>query len=400
MAETDLLKVPNFFKYTVDPATGKLIRYWYDSTVPEWKVVDQMDLTEQAYETDLHVKKSTPGIRLHGEESGGEDWTIRENAGFLELYDNIAGVLEDEWLFNQSFRIEKDLPYIRLKDTQSGGQDWSIRSNVGKVELYDHAALALASEWALDQPIFIEKASPYLRLKGTESGGVDSRIIEDAGDLKIQYWDGTSWVNKLVLDLATGNLESIGKVTQGTFSIEGSTPYLELIGTETGAITTRLRENAGVVEFVGTSGARQAVLPYDNLIANTIQFIIDVPILGGAAQNVAADAVGTSEFAHTTTKVTSEAVKHLKSAQLVVDYDWAATANGYIELYDRTTGTVLAQSAAKSGGESAEWEGISVTGIITAGNEMCVRVDITTAGAAGETVTLYRAILRLICGVS
>jgi len=185
--------------------------------------------------------------------------------------------------------------------------------------------------------------------------------------------------------------------------IKKDTPGVKFEGTETGGIASILRENAGVMEFVDpTTLARQKVLPYDNLEDNTLRSIIDIPILGGAAQSVAADAVGTPEFNHTTFKVPAEALRHAKSAALILDHAWAATAGGTLQLYDRTAGAVVAESSpAFTGGEASEWLEITVDpATITADNELCIRANVTTAGAAGETATLYRAILRIKWGAS
>jgi len=140
-------------------------------------------------------------------------------------------------------------------------------------------------------------------------------------------------------------------------------------------------------------------IPYGSLKVDTIQLTVDIPILGGAAQSVAADVVGTPEFARTTVKLDSEVLKHLKSAKVIIDFAWAATADGTIQLYDRTAGAVRGETATLVGGESSEWSEFSVTGLV-AGNEMCIRANVTVAGAAGEVVSLYRVILRLILGVS
>jgi hypothetical protein len=82
-----------------------------------------------------------------------------------------------------------------------------------------------------------------------------------------------------------------------------------------------------------------------------------------------------------------------------VDYAWADTADGTIQLYDSTAAAVRGESSAKTGGESSPWESISVSGLV-AGNTMVVRANITVAGNTGETVSLYRAILRLVLGIS
>jgi len=92
-------------------------------------------------------------------------------------------------------------------------------------------------------------------------------------------------------------------------------------------------------------------------------------------------------------------LKHLKSAVIVINYDWAPTADGVFQLYDSTAGVVRGSSTTKTGGESAAWETFSVTGLVE-GNTYWLRANITVAGAAGETVTVYRAYLMLTLGVS
>jgi len=140
-------------------------------------------------------------------------------------------------------------------------------------------------------------------------------------------------------------------------------------------------------------------IEYTKLADNTIQFSVDIPILGGASQTVAADAVGTPAFPHTTFRITTEVLRHLVSAALILDYAWAPTADGTFELYDKTAAEVRGSSSAKTGGETSEWEAFTVIGLDAAG-EHVVRAKITTAGAAGEVVTIYRAILRLTCRIS
>jgi len=143
-----------------------------------------------------------------------------------------------------------------------------------------------------------------------------------------------------------------------------------------------------------------ATLVYGKIAANEIQVTVDIPILvsitGGS---VAADAVGTPAFAHTIFKLDTETIKHLKSANVCIDHAWAATADGKFQLYDVTAAAVRGESSANTGGETSSWESFSVSGLV-AGNIHRIRVNITVAGAAGETVKLFRAILRLKLGVS
>jgi hypothetical protein len=148
------------------------------------------------------------------------------------------------------------------------------------------------------------------------------------------------------------------------------------------------------------SFAEKRLVRKEDVVANEIQFIIDVPILlSGTSVTVAADSTGAKNFGHSQFTIPAEAIKHLKSASLIVDYAWADTADGTIQLYDVTAAAVRGESSAKSGGESSLWETISVSGLV-AGNTMVVRANITVAGATGETVALFRAILRLVCGIS
>jgi hypothetical protein len=166
------------------------------------------------------------------------------------------------------------------------------------------------------------------------------------------------------------------------------------VSLNTGIVIERHRDRHKSIGLDPASG-----LAYTQLGANQIQLIVDIPILGGAGQSVAADSTGAKNFAHTRFSVPTEALKHVKSALLIIDYAWAATADGTIQLYDTVAGAVRGESSAKAGGESSESESFSVSGLV-AGNAMVIRANITVAGAADEVVTLYRAVLRLILGVS
>jgi len=141
------------------------------------------------------------------------------------------------------------------------------------------------------------------------------------------------------------------------------------------------------------------VVTSPKLATDTIQIVIPLTKLGGAAQSVAADAVGTPVFAHTRVVLPTNILKHLKSAKVAIDYAWAATADGTIQLYDETAAAVRGETSAKTGGESSEWEEFTVTGLVE-GNTLVIRANVTVAGAAGETSTLYRAFLILTLGVS
>jgi len=116
-------------------------------------------------------------------------------------------------------------------------------------------------------------------------------------------------------------------------------------------------------------------------------------------KSVAADTTGVKGFDWSDLKLPAGSLKHLKSAEAVIAYSWAATADGTIQLYDADAGAIRGESTTKTGGEFVAWETFKVTGLVE-GNAMYFRANITVAGAAGETVTLIKAYLLLTLGVS
>jgi len=140
-------------------------------------------------------------------------------------------------------------------------------------------------------------------------------------------------------------------------------------------------------------------ISYGKLGEKEIQVVLEVPLLV-SSQSVAADAVGTPAFPQSAQALRAEHLKHLKSAQVLLDFAWAATADGTIQLYDETAGAVLAETSTFTGGETDDDLMIDVTGTLVAGNRIVMRGNITVAGAAGETSTLNRSILKLVLGIS
>jgi len=177
--------------------------------------------------------------------------------------------------------------------------------------------------------------------------------------------------------------------------IDAAVKTAKIASAPDGVSTAKINDGA-----VTNPKVADTTLVYGKIAANEIQVTVDIPILvsitGGS---VAADAVGTPAFAHTIFKLDTETIKHLKSANVCIDHAWAATADGKFQLYDVTAAAVRGESSANTGGETSSWESFSVSGLV-AGNIHRIRVNITVAGAAGETVKLFRAILRLKLGVS
>jgi len=130
-----------------------------------------------------------------------------------------------------------------------------------------------------------------------------------------------------------------------------------------------------------------------------VKFVQDLCMLGGAVLEVAADVVAAPTLPKTTVKLVDEHLAHLDSAKFISHYEWAATADGYIELYDVTEAKVLAKTSLLVGGETETWDVADVTEQLKAGNQLRVRVNVTVAGATGEVVKIYRAYLRLICKI-
>jgi len=139
-------------------------------------------------------------------------------------------------------------------------------------------------------------------------------------------------------------------------------------------------------------------IPYGDLKTNAIQLVIPV-MMTAEPRTVAADSTGIKDVFTTRFVPITGMLKHLKSAIVSVAYTWAATADGTIQLYDYTAGVVRGESTTKTGGEATTWETFTVTGLVE-NNHYWIRVNITAAGAAGETVTIHKAYLLLTLGVS
>jgi len=139
-------------------------------------------------------------------------------------------------------------------------------------------------------------------------------------------------------------------------------------------------------------------IPYGDIKSNAIQIVIPIMVTS-EPKSVAADSVGLVDFAWTEFRPPTNTFKHLKSAEAAIAYSWAATADGTIQLYDTVTGATRGESTTKTGGEITGWETFGVTGLVE-GNTLKFRVNVTVAGAAGETVVLEKAYLILTLGVS
>jgi len=130
-----------------------------------------------------------------------------------------------------------------------------------------------------------------------------------------------------------------------------------------------------------------------------VKFVQDLCMLGGATISATADVVGTTDFPKTSVKLVNEHLAHLVDTKFIVHYEWAPTADGYVELYDLTAGKVLAKTPLLTGGEINIGDEVNIAEPLIAGNELRVMINVTVAGAAGEVVKTHRAYLRLICKI-
>ena len=143
-------------------------------------------------------------------------------------------------------------------------------------------------------------------------------------------------------------------------------------------------------------------IQYTDLASKTIEMWIPITLIG-SDQSVAADSTGDKLISHSGFDFNNFAniVKHVKAAKFAFDYTWADTADGTIRLKDIRNGTVVAESSTKTGGESSVWEVVDCDiSKLVSDASLYVYVNISSAGASGETVTVRRAYLVLKIEIS
>jgi len=141
-------------------------------------------------------------------------------------------------------------------------------------------------------------------------------------------------------------------------------------------------------------------IPSAKLRSNEIKIVEEFDMIS-SSQSVVADAVGTPTFAHSAQILRSETVEKVKAGEALIDYEWATTADGSIEVYDETAGNVLGAITGLVGGETDDDAIVEIdTTLLVAGNRIVVRANVTVAGDTGETATLHRVKLRIVRGYS
>ena len=101
-----VLQLSDVLVLVFDTSTNKYTIKWYNSSTASWEDVVQFDGANKQFTLiptmvqTPQVEESTPGIRLTGTETNGEDLTIRENAGKIEVFDNASAAVIGQLPYN------------------------------------------------------------------------------------------------------------------------------------------------------------------------------------------------------------------------------------------------------------------------------------------------------------
>lgn len=115
-----VLQLSDVLVLVFDTSTNEYTIKWYNSSTSTWENVIQYNGANKQFTLiptmvqTPQVEESTPGIRLTGTETNGEDLTIRENAGKIEVYDNASAAVIGQLPYNLV------LPIPILTDAISG----------------------------------------------------------------------------------------------------------------------------------------------------------------------------------------------------------------------------------------------------------------------------------------
>lgn len=209
----------------------------------------------------------TNKVRLRQDTAAGKVYLEKfENGAWVPKATFVDYATEQQEIFGDLL-LEKNTPAVILSDTATGGvklriynaggdliiQYWNGSDWVDKLRI-DASTGSVELIGTIVQDIQLNKATPAVQLTGTENGAASVRIVESAGKCIIQHWNGTAWVDKLRIDAASGNVEVLGTITQDV-RLNKATPALRLTGTETGAKDLSIRENAGKTEIYDNQAA-------------------------------------------------------------------------------------------------------------------------------------------------
>ncbi len=115
-----VLQLSDVLVLVFDTSTNKYTIKWYNSATGAWDDVVQYDGANKQFTLiptmvqTPEIEENTPGIRLKGTETNGQDLTIRENTGKIEVYDNVAASVIGQLPYNLV------LPIPLLTDAISG----------------------------------------------------------------------------------------------------------------------------------------------------------------------------------------------------------------------------------------------------------------------------------------
>lgn len=103
----------------------------------------------------------------------------------------------------QSAQIIGETPGLRLVGTETDGEDLTLRENAGQIELYDETAGSVAATWDLNPQLESESIvaldASITELRGGTSGnrpaaGTSGRIFFERDTRRVLYDDGASWL--------------------------------------------------------------------------------------------------------------------------------------------------------------------------------------------------------------
>jgi len=107
---------------------------FYDTTAAVWKDIMAYKTDDQTISLDPRIRKSIPSVRFSGTEAGAKDLSIRQNAGRIELFDNVAGVVPTDW------DLSPKLSFTELKPN-------TVQFEI-PVELFPNAPVTIAADAA------------------------------------------------------------------------------------------------------------------------------------------------------------------------------------------------------------------------------------------------------------
>jgi len=246
--------------------------------------------------------------------------------------------------------------------------------------------------------LHVKKALPALILEGTESGARSLSLRENAGNFELY-------------DITGGAVRHAIRGTDGFFlndiAIEKNIPALRLKGTETGAKDLQIRENAGLIEIFDTgAGTKSRDFDGSCIRAGTVPkdalaanaIRLEIPVPLGYIPTGLATDSTGVKFESKQYLVSSDLLACAKAAYFESDLQQLTGGTVALELYDYTAAVVMASLSLSATTKRARSDNILAS--LVAGNYVGVRFNVTTAGAAGSVGGGCSPVLIIVVGIS